>query len=161
LIEAQAVPRQSAEAKAAATYLAGSRAPDPPGRLGAEGKTLWREISASKPPDWFDAGSLPLLESYCDLTIHARAIARKLKRLRKAGAWDEMLAFERRLRAVVDGQSMLATKLRLSVQGLIERHSRRILEHGQTTPNTKADKKPDRLLGGEAVWGKLGQSKPN
>jgi hypothetical protein len=155
------MPRRSAEAKAAAAYLAGSAPPEPSRRLDADGRKLWREITASKPADWFDSGSFPLLESYCELTLHARAIARKLKRLRKTGAWDEAQKWEKRLRVVVDGQVMLSTKLRLSVQGLIERHSRKILEHGQTTPATEKPKKTDRLLGGAAVWGEAGQSKPN
>jgi hypothetical protein len=109
---------------------------------------VWREIVASKSVDWFDAGSRILLEAYCETAVHARAIAKRLDRLRKAGAWGEAKPWERRYAQMSGTLTTLATKLRLSVQALVDRRSRGILERG---PGEKASR--DRLLGGAAVWG--------
>ena len=77
------MPRASAEAKSAAAFRAGGRAPEPPPHLTKEAADVWREIAASKPSDWFDPGACVLLEDFCNATIHARAISRKVERMRK------------------------------------------------------------------------------
>ena len=152
--------RQSAEARAAATLRAGGSPPEPPKRLSKAEAVVWIEIAASKPADFFDAGARPLLERYCVAIVHGHALDRRIKRLVKAGAWKEIQEWERR-RALVDTSlATLSTKLRLSIQALIDRRSRSILEAGQRP----LAKEPDPLLGGRAVWGDKaakGQPKPN
>lgn len=143
------MPRQSAEARAAAAYRAGSAPPPPPKHISREAAVVWREIVASKPPDWFDPGAQILLESFCEETVHARALSKKLNALRKRNAWEEMKPYEKRLHYATNVLTTLSTKLRLSVQALVARQSRRILERGQGAP----DDGDDRLLGGRAVWG--------
>jgi hypothetical protein len=147
------VARQSAEARAAATFRAGAASPAPPKHLSRDARAVWIAIAASKPADWFDAGAQPLLESYCELTVQARAIAKKLARLRKGSSWEESKAFERRLEWLSLTLSTLGTKLRLTVQAQIDRRSGRIGERG-ATPIRRRSKAADRLLGGQAVWGK-------
>jgi len=145
------MPRQSAEARAAAALTAGGGAPRPPKHLSKEAAAVWREIAESKPADWFDPGACVLLENYCELTCQARAVAAKLAKLRRASSWEESKAFERRLAWITVTLSTVATKLRLSVQALVERQSRKILERGQAPITSKP--KADRLIGGEAVYG--------
>jgi hypothetical protein len=87
-----------------------------------------------------------MLETYCETTVHIRCIARKLERLRKSGAWDEAKPWEKRWALMNTTLATLGTKLRLSVQAQVEWHSRKISERGEA-------KKPDTLLGGQAVWG--------
>jgi hypothetical protein len=147
------VPRQSAEARSAASFVAGGAPPRAPAHLSKAAKVLWAEIAASKPADWFDAGSGVLLGNYCEVAVQARGVAKRLERLRKATAWDEAKAWEKRLAMLTRTLSMLATKLRLSVQSSVDRKSRKLDERGQLS------RKRDPLLGGSAVWGESG--KPN
>jgi hypothetical protein len=144
------MPRQSAESRAAASYLAGSAPPPPPKHLSKAAGAIWIEIAASKPADWFDAGSQPLLEQYCVLIVHMRALNRRIDRLMKAGSWEELKPYEKRRNQMSATLATLATKLRLSVQAVVEWHSRKLDERG-AQPEAKA-KKADPLLGGRAVW---------
>lgn len=150
--------RQSAESRAAASLRSGGAPPPPPKHLSKAEAAVWVEIAASKPPDFFDAGARPLLERYCIATIHARALDRRISKLIKAAAWKEIQEWEKR-RALVDTtMATLATKLRLSIQALVDRRSRGLLEGGQQGDGNK----PDPLLGGRAVWGEGGKpAKPN
>jgi len=147
--------RQSAESRAAASFLAGSAPPEPPKHLSKEAAAVWRAVAASKPADWFDAGSQLLLETLCDAVVHARAVGRKLHAFRKSGAWDECKPWEKRLALMATTISTLCTKLRLSVQAIVDRHSRKLGERGLP------DQKADTLLGGRAVWGESKAAKPN
>lgn len=150
------MPRRSPESRAAAALLVGHAAPEAPKHLSKEAALVWRAVVASKPSDWFDAGAQLLLESLCDAVVHARAVGKKLHGYRKAGAWDECKPWEKRLALMAQTISTLCTKLRLSVQAVVDRHSRKLGERGQNqTPGTK----PDTLLGGQAVWGD--SAKPN
>lgn len=112
---------------------------------------MWREIAASKPADWFDSGAQPLLARYCTLETQARRLSKRLDALMKAGAWKDAREFEKRLSLMSLTQTTLATKLRLSVQAVMDRRSGKVGERGQGKP----DAKPDTLLGGHAVWGDL------
>ena len=59
------MPRRSAAALSlcVVTPLPMRKRPDPPAGISARQKALWREIVRSKSPDWFDAGSLPILRA--------------------------------------------------------------------------------------------------
>lgn len=124
---------------------------------------MWREIVSERAIDWFDAGSLVLLENYCELTVEGRRTAKELVRARKQrAAADTVREIVKRQSLISLTLSTLGTKLRLTVQALVERQSRKLLERGQAPVTRKA--KVDRLLGGDAVWGagaKAAGSKPN
>jgi phage terminase small subunit len=59
--------------------------PEPPTWLPADQASLWREVTSTKPPAFFDAAVLPLLESYCVHCTVARGLAADLAAL-PAGA---------------------------------------------------------------------------
>lgn len=144
------MPRQSAESRSAAAFRSGGAPPKAPAHLSKDAKAVWTKIAASKPPDWFDEGAQVLLERYCEATIQARRVARKLDTLMKAGAWRDAREFEKRFALLSTTLTTLATKLRLSVQSTVDRHSRKLGEKGNGAPK---DGQPDTLLGGAAVWG--------
>ena len=150
------MPRQSAESRAAAAFRAGAEPPRPPSGLSAAAKAVWVEIVASKPADFFDAGARPLLIAYCEAAVHVAYLARKLQWHRSRRYSPDAIDCEKRFVAVSGAMTTLSTKLRLSVQALVDRRSRGLLEQGAGSPTAK---KPDRLLGGEAVWGD--PAKPN
>ena len=47
----------------------------PPADLSAEEADVWSRVAATKPGDWWDAGSIPLLAQYCRATVQAEFIA--------------------------------------------------------------------------------------
>jgi hypothetical protein len=143
------MPRISAEARGAAALRAGGKLPDPPKDLSDEAKLVWKAVTASKPVDWFDAGSLVLLEDFCNAAVHARHIEKRIETLRGAEAWAELSDWEKRAAVSTTRLTGLATKLRLSVQANVEWHDRKIGEKGQK------EAAGDTLIGGKAVWGEV------
>lgn len=73
----QQAGRKSAASLATVTPLP-SRGVAPPEDLSADARAEWVRIVASKPADWFDVGSAPLLAQYCNVAVQARAIAAKV-----------------------------------------------------------------------------------
>lgn len=136
------MPRISAEARAAAPFRALARIPDPPEWLSDEGAAHWRAIVAAKPSGWFDAGNLPLLGQYCATLAQAQKVAQQL-----AVAEDgvkSIYGLEMRLMGLNGSCATLATKLRLSVQGAVDRKSRMLEKSG---PGEEVAADP--LLGGK------------
>jgi hypothetical protein len=82
--------------------------PPPPPRLSKAERQIWLDVVASRPPNYFDAGTWPLLEAFCLHSVVTDGLAAEVrsdqnnKRLR-----DE----HRKQSAMV---AMLATKLRLA-----------------------------------------------
>jgi len=112
----------------------------------APAKALWIEIVSDRPVDFFRPGQLGMLETFCQITIEDRRIVRDLARTR-VGTGDYADVQRQAARNCV----MLATfgsKLRLTVQADVERHSRKISERGDEAAT-------DPLIGGAAVRGKL------
>ena len=158
------MPRQSADARAAAAFRAGSSHPKPPRGLTGRAKGLWLEIVRSKPIDWFDPGSFPLLRQYCVLAAYAEEVGTRLRVVPRGGpavAGGEPVepvdpaalaaarsAAVKELREVAATCTSLATKLRLSVQSNVERHSRMLDEPG--LPPAPVATRPH-LIGGKAV----------
>ena len=138
------MPRISAEARGALSYRSGSRPPVPPKALSPEAAALWRAIVRAKPLGWFDAGSLPLLARYCRTAARAEQVADELDRTDVEH--EDAADLEKRVIKLNGSLTTLATKLRLSVQGSVDRKSRLLDEDGA---GGKAD---DKLLGGNAVW---------
>ena len=99
------MPRKSAESRGVTAIM--TKRPAAPACLAPPAAKLWREIVQSRVPDYFDAGNLPLLQSYC-------ACVGILERTEIGTATHKRL-----LACVV----MLATKLRLTVQQNVRRGS--------------------------------------
>jgi hypothetical protein len=60
------VARMSAEAKSASLWRTGGVAPPPPAHMDATAKRLWRQITHSRPADFFAPGATQLLEAFVD-----------------------------------------------------------------------------------------------
>ena len=129
------MPRQSVEAKSGARWRARPQnaLPQPPEHLSEEARKLWARIVESKPADWFEEGSLPLLAQYCDLVAEqAKLILRrnKLDQLKPTNLLDRTELIKVRLdvnkgiREFALASTTAAAKLRLTVQNTIDRKSR-------------------------------------
>ncbi len=118
------MPRQSAEDRAAAAWRAGGKRPEPPKHLSRKAKAMWREIVASRPPDYFGPGAAHLLESFVVAVLAARTLAEVVE----ADPRDEAAAKEWRDFAKVE--ATLATKLRLAVSSAIRPHAGALTERG-------------------------------
>ena len=118
------MPRLSAEDRAAAAWRAGGAPPKPPKHLSRRAKAMWREIVASRPPDYFGPGSAPLLESFVIAVLAARVLGAVVEEnpVDKAAA-DAWLA-------MVKAKTALATKLRLAVSSTIKPHAGKLNERG-------------------------------
>ncbi len=140
------MPRISAEDRSASAFRAGGERPEPPKRMTAPAKELWREIVADRPIDFFRPGSLSLLEKYCQVTVEDRRIVRRLARMRVD---DADYASWHKVTVANSAMCMsLGSKLRLTVQADVDRHSRKIEERGDASAT-------DDLIGGSAVHGLL------
>ena len=111
------MPRKSPEARAGTTLAAG-KPPPPPASLSPAAAKLWKEIVEARPAGHFDAGSLPLLHSYCACLDH----------LPKA---DIGSAAHRRLLSCI---TTLATKLRLTIQANVHRRAGLLDEVSKVPP---------------------------
>lgn len=136
------MPRISAEHRAAIAYLSGCNPPPAPAKLDPEAVAIWRRIVQAKPIGWFDESSLGLLGLYCTTLVKAQQVAVELAPLEVHAAGVERL--ERRLTRLNSSCIALATKLRITVQASVNRHSRILDEAG-------ASDDFDGLLGGSAV----------
>lgn len=93
----------------------------PPADLTAAQAALWASVVATKPSDWFQADSLPLLTQYCRAVDGHRIVSAEVDAFNPE--WlktDEGLRRYERLLAMQDRQakltSSLATKMRLTQQ---------------------------------------------
>lgn len=108
----------------------------------APAKALWREIVADRPVDFFRPGSLDLLEAFCQITIEQQRVVRVLARTRVAtGDYLDLQKMAARNTAML---TTLGSKLRLTVQADVDRHSRKSGERGDASVG-------DDLIGGAAV----------
>ena len=106
------MPRLSSEARSAELWRERGTLPPPPKHLGREAAKVWAEIVASKPPGYFDPGSLVLLETYCGVTVALRKLDAKLRELDPQDREYGRLA---RLSATLAGtQGATAVRLRLA-----------------------------------------------
>lgn len=46
-----------------------------PEELSADQAQVWGEVIATKPSDWWDAGSVPILAAYCRAVVESRKVA--------------------------------------------------------------------------------------
>jgi hypothetical protein len=135
------MPRLSAEARSAELFRTGTRPPPPPKSLCAEAAKLWMEIAASKPLSWWEPGNLRLLQRYCRLAVTTEKRHDALDRLHPTSKGAGKLL--REITAANASLSLLASKLRISVQSVIATRSGRTTERGPGL-----DAVDDKLLGG-------------
>lgn len=93
----------------------------PPDDLSAEESKVWATVAATKPGDWWDAGSVPLLAQYCRATVQAEMVAGLVNSVGRAMLTDpdELGRYKelRKIQATLSGEmSALATKMRLTQQ---------------------------------------------
>ena len=134
------MPRKSPEAISGSLFRAGSKPPRPPRDLDATAARLWRDIAAVQPADFFRPATLRLLSRFCRLAVYSEKLHDALDAA-EIGSQDA----RQLLRQVIAANSslgILASKMRLTTQGSIDRRSGHLGERG-------ADR--DRLLGGSAV----------
>jgi len=101
------------------TGIAVTRRPEPPAHLGDDAAEIWRSITNSLPADWFSAGTLPLLEALCGLTVSQRNTIRALQRIEREDDDFERDEWERVLKQLgeISGRiATLATRMRLTPQ---------------------------------------------
>jgi phage terminase small subunit len=110
------MPRRSAEDRSAASYRAKGKPPVPPAHLDPQAKVVWRTIAASRPPDFFTPGSLPLLESY----VTALVMHRWYMNLWRTDSINRD-NFVKPITALNVNLSMIATKLRLAITSVDKR----------------------------------------
>jgi hypothetical protein len=120
------MPRKSPDAIAAAYLRTGGKPMPPPDHLEPDVAAIWRVITASRPPDFFNPGCAPLLEQYCTTLVMCRFYARM---------WRERPKDRDYVRSVTmlnTSLSMLATKLRLANTS-IDKRAGILTERGSAT----------------------------
>jgi hypothetical protein len=63
------MPRKSAASLTVVSEIV-DRRPSPPKKLSKSEAELWTRVVNTKPHDWWDAGTVPLLVEYCRLHTH-------------------------------------------------------------------------------------------
>lgn len=125
-------------------YRAGAEPPKPPAGMSAKGRSVWREIIASKPTGYFDAGSLGILRLHCETMARAEQVSRQLAKVEvRSPEFRELVGLNKTLMASC---ATSARQLRLTVQQNVDRKSGLLDERGHGAAD-------DELLGGVAVWG--------
>ena len=136
------MPRHSAEERSAASWRADGKHPVPPGYLSREAKKLWREIVGARPADYFQPGSLQLLEQFCETMVAQRVALENMAAVaRDPDALALAVKTMKDLAAVVNST---AIKLRISIQAEVDRKSGKLDEREQ-------EAKAPTLLGGGVV----------
>jgi phage terminase small subunit len=88
----------------------------PPPSLTPSQRALWRKIVASKPADWFNEDSGPLLEAYCKVVMHYRHWVRLLDAAPPAVDMKAMKELHDMEKKQVSLMHRLASALRLTPQ---------------------------------------------
>lgn len=115
------MPRHSAESRSAASWRAKSAHPTAPSYLSRDAKKLWREIVGARPVDYFQPGSLQLLEQFCETFVAQRvALAAMAQCADDPDALALAVQTMKNLSLVVNGT---AQKLRISIQAEVDRRS--------------------------------------
>lgn len=105
------MPRKSAESAELSAVTKIPLRPDPPETLSEKEASLWRDVVSTKPVEWFQADSAPLLVEYC----RAKVMCDRLSTMLETATDD--------LKSVLDMRdkesrrlATLACKLRLTQQ---------------------------------------------
>jgi hypothetical protein len=100
---------------------------------------VWKEIAASRPPDFFTRGSWPLLEQYCEMAVLQEGY---LAMLRDDPLNPELQAVTIKMAAALNAT---ATKLRLAITSVDKRSG--MLTEKEPAPGPS----DDTLFGGNVV----------
>ena len=97
-----------------------TRRPEPPAHLGDDAAAIWRATTNALPAEWFSAGTLPLLEAFCGLSVSQQLTLRALQRVEHnssgefdRGEWESLL---KQLGEISGRVATLATRMRLTPQ---------------------------------------------
>jgi hypothetical protein len=102
----------------------------PPELTPAQAAT-WRAVVASRPVDWFDGGSAPLLVAYVRAVDTQAVLATAIDAFDQTTlATDEGSATYRRLLALQEAQAKLAIKLATAMR--LSQHARRSIDAAAT-----------------------------
>lgn len=101
------------------------RLPQAPAELTAPQAQVWCRVVATKPADWFQADSQPVLMEYCRAVVLADEIARQVNDFDRAKLvdyegfrlWKELTQMQREQSKLV---AMLAVRMRLTQQSKYE-----------------------------------------
>jgi hypothetical protein len=122
VLKANNVPRISSEAQFAAAFRPQPQPlPVPKGLQPARARAIWREITASKPADYFLIADTPLLTRLCTLCARAEGLEQLIAVTPLESEKSPRL--ERRLVSISAALTSLASKLRLTGSHRIERHA--------------------------------------
>ena len=99
------------------------RLAQPPDDLTAEQAAIWAQIVATKPADWWDAGSLPLLAAYCRAAVESVRVGEMVeatsRRLMDADGQDQLGVYKelRKIQAALSSEMTgLGRQMRLTQQ---------------------------------------------
>lgn len=111
----------------------------PPDELSPSESELWLRVVATKPDDWWDAASVPLLKEYCRLHSSAEDVAGQLKSFETEWlSGDDGLKRYERLISIRDKiqarMTQLAMKMRLTQQSRYDAQK----AHSRSRPRTAA-----------------------
>lgn len=113
------MPRQSAASLAVVTTLRQAKHPPAPTGLSTRQQQLWQAITKGKPPEWWDSGSLPVLQA---LVAHIETAERievqfaDLGDLTDPDALDRLDKLSRLRDRETKAVATLSAKLRLTQQ---------------------------------------------
>lgn len=125
------MPRMSAENRSTGVWREGGHRVLPPARMNKSAKALWYSIVNSKPADWFSPGSAVLLGQFCELAVQQKQLIAYRSAMVDEEIWAaRAVELEKRIHSYSATLSTLATKMRLSVQAIMESRSFQIEEKG-------------------------------
>jgi hypothetical protein len=111
--------RKSAASLSVVPNDAEKKLPEPPAELSEEEAQVWRDVVSTKPHDWFDKDTFPLLKDYCRHIIRQDKLSDLINHFEASDKPHAIMDLDRLLRAS-DRESKtimaLATKMRLSQQ---------------------------------------------
>lgn len=109
-------PRSSAELAVVATIKPAPARLTAPSHLSESARAVWQEVVSSRPADYFDAASVPLLETYAHATAEHRRLASLVATLDPVEDLDTLAKLSRLVDVHALRMGAAATKLRLSNQ---------------------------------------------
>lgn len=103
--------------------LPASQRPLPLEHLSAAACAVWRDVVGAKPPDFFDRGSLGLLEAYCTALAEHRKIMAVIALLDPVEHINQFAKLTRLADAHAARVSQLGVRMRLSQSARIDQRS--------------------------------------
>lgn len=93
--------------------------PPAPKNYSEDHAALWSQMVASKPQDWWDASTLPLLDAYVKVCIEHQKISELVEGMHPISSDDEIATYDKLQRIqdrMASQMARMATKMRLSQQ---------------------------------------------